>query len=99
MIDAYARAIESRDIGELRRVYGAITSDQASAFSDFFKSTRALRANLAVKNLQLDGNRATVRVAGVYQFTTSSGRTQEQIVSFDAELRHDSGIWKLVSVR
>ena len=99
VIEAYARAIESRDMTELRRVYAAITNDQASAFSDFFKSTRDLQAKLAVKSLQVDGGRATARVAGTYEFTTSSGRTQQQAVTFEADLRHDSGIWKLVAVR
>jgi eukaryotic-like serine/threonine-protein kinase len=98
VIDAYARAIESRDMAELRRVYGTITSDQASAFSEFFKSTRELRAALAIKSLQVDGSRATARVAGTYEFTTSAGR-QQQTVAFEADLRHDTGAWKLVAVR
>jgi eukaryotic-like serine/threonine-protein kinase len=98
VIEAYARAIESRDMAELRRVYGTITSDQASAFSEFFKSTRELRATLAVKSLQVDGSRATARVSGTYEFTTSAGR-QQQTVAFEADLRHDAGIWKLVAVR
>jgi serine/threonine-protein kinase len=99
VVDAYARAIESRDMAELRRAYATITSAQASAFSDFFKSTRDLRATLAVKGLQVDGNRATAHVSGTYEFTTSSGRDQRQPVSFDAEFRHDAGGWKLVVVR
>jgi hypothetical protein len=99
VVDAYARAIESRDMAELKRVYATITSDQASAFSDFFKSTRSLRAALAVKSLQVDGNKATARVAGTYEFTTSAGRSQQQPVAFDADLRRDGGAWKLVAVR
>lgn len=98
VIDAYARAIESRDMAALRRVYGTISNDQASAFSDFFKSTRDLRATLAVNGLQVDGNRATARVSGTYEFTTSAGR-QQQPVAFEADLRHDAGAWKLVAVR
>jgi len=99
VIDSYARAIESRDMSQLRRVYGMITSDQASAFSDFFSSTRTLRALLAVKSVQVDGNRATAQVAGTYEFTTTAGRAQQQPVTFQAELRHEAGSWKLVAVR
>jgi serine/threonine-protein kinase len=99
VIDAYARAIESRDMAQLRRVYATITSDQASAFSDFFSSTRALRAILAVKSVQIDGNKATAHVAGTYEFTTTAGRAQQQPVTFQVELRHDGGSWKLVGVR
>jgi len=99
VIDSYARAIESRDMSQLRRVYGMITSDQASAFSEFFSSTRTLRALLAVKSVQVDGNRATAQVAGTYEFTTTAGRAQQQPVTFQADLRHEAGSWKLVAVR
>jgi hypothetical protein len=99
VIDAYARAIESRDMGELRRVYAAITTDQAHAFSDFFASTRTLRATLAVKNVHVDGATATASVSGVYDFTTTSGRSQQQQVNFQTELRRDGGAWKLTAVR
>jgi ketosteroid isomerase-like protein len=99
VIETYARAIESRDMGQLRRVYSTITGDQASAFADFFSSTRALRAVLAVKSLQVDGDRATAHVSGTYEFTTTAGRAQRQPVTFQAEFRHDGGSWKLVAVR
>jgi serine/threonine protein kinase len=99
VIDAYARAIESRDMGELRRVYTAITTDQARAFSEFFASTRTLRATLSVKNVHIDGATATASVSGVYDFTTTSGRSQQQQVNFQTELRRDGGVWKLTAVR
>jgi len=99
VIDAYAHAIESRDLGELRRVYPAMTNDQASAFADFFKSTRTLRASLAVKSSRTDGNRVTAHVIGTYEFTTTSGRSQQQPVSFEAELRREGAAWKLSAIR
>jgi serine/threonine-protein kinase len=99
VIDAYARAIESRSIDELRRAYPAITPDQARAFSDFFASTRTLRATLAVKSLHVDGASATASVAGIYEFTTTNGRSQQQSVSFQTELRRDGSAWKLTAVR
>jgi hypothetical protein len=99
VIDAYARAIESRSVDELRRAYAAITSDQARAFSDFFASTRTLRATLAVKSLHVDGASATASVAGIYEYTTINGRTQQQSVSFQTELRRDGSAWKLTAVR
>jgi len=99
VIDAYARAIESRSVDELRRAYSAITSDQARAFSDFFASTRTLHATLAVKSLHVDGASATASVAGVYEYTTTNGRSQQQSVSFQTELRRDGSAWKLTAVR
>jgi serine/threonine-protein kinase len=99
VIDAYARAIESRSVDELRRAYSAITSDQARAFSDFFASTRTLRATLAVKSLHVDGASATASVAGIYEYTTTNGRSQQQSVSFQTELRRDGSAWKLTAGR
>lgn len=98
VIEAYARAIESRDIAELRRVYAAISTDQMRAFTDFFASTRTLRATLSTKSVQVDGVNATARVAGTYEFTTTTGRTQQQPVSFQAEFHRDGTTWKLVTV-
>ncbi|HEX4684444.1 MAG TPA: serine/threonine-protein kinase [Gemmatimonadaceae bacterium] len=99
VVEAYARAIESRDMAELRRVYATITAAQASAFEDFFSSTRALHAALAAKNIQVEGARATARLSGTYDFTNNTGRDQHQTVSFDAEFRREGGVWKLVVVR
>ena len=99
VIDAYARAIESRDIAELRRVYPTITGDQAAAFTEFFKSMRTLRASLAVKSTRVDGARGTAHVTGTYDFTTTAGRSQQQAVTFDADLRREGAVWKIVAVR
>jgi len=99
VIDAYARAIESRDMGELRHAYTAITTEQSRAFSEFFASTRTLRATLSVKNVHVDGETAMASVSGVYDFTTTSGRSQQQQVNFQTELRRDGGAWKLTAVR
>ncbi len=99
VIDAYARAIESRSIDQLRRAYPALTPDQARAFSDFFASTRTLRATLAVKSLHVDGGSATASVDGIYEYTTTNGRSQQQSVSLQTELRRDGSAWKLTAVR
>jgi serine/threonine protein kinase len=99
VVDAYARAIESRDLADLRRVYSTMTADQSSAFGDFFKNTRTLRAALATKSIRVDGTKAVAHVTGTYEFTTTTGRTQTQPVAFDAELRREGGAWKLFAIR
>lgn len=99
IIASYARAIESRDIAELRRVYPEMTADQRRAFEDFFRSTRSLRAALSVSDLQVDGATAEARLSGTYEYVTTAGATERRPVSFRATLRHDGGAWKLVMVR
>ena len=99
VIAAYARAIESRNIADLRRIYPAMTADQRRAFEDFFRSTRSLRAALTVSDLQVDGTAAEARLTGTYEYVTTAGATERQPVSFRATLQHDAGAWKLVAVR
>jgi hypothetical protein len=52
-----------------------------------------------VRGVRVDGNSATASVSGVYEFTTNTGRAQQQPVTFDVELHRDGGTWRLVAVR
>ena len=99
VISDYARAIESRDIAELRRTYPGMTRQQQQAFSDFFSSIRSLQATLAVTSLDVDGSTADAKLGGTYEYVTSGGRTQRQAVSFQAQLKRDATGWRLTSIR
>ena len=99
VIASYARALESRDITELRRVYPSMTAAQRRAFEDFFRSTRSLQANLSMSDLQVDGATAEARVSGTYVFVTSAGASERQTVNFRAGLRRDGSTWTLTAVR
>jgi serine/threonine-protein kinase len=99
IIASYARAIESRDIAELRRAYPGMTADQRRAFEDFFRSTRSLRAVLAVSDLQVDDPTAEARLTGTYEYVTTAGNTEHRPVSFRATLRREGEAWKLMVVR
>jgi hypothetical protein len=99
VIAAYARALESRDIGELRRVYPSVSADQRRAFEEFFRSTRTLSAKLSVASLQVDGASAEAQVNGAFDYVTTSGTTEHQPVSFRAALRREHGGWVLAAIR
>jgi len=99
VIAAYARALESRDIGELRRVYPSMTADQRRAFEDFFRLTRSLDASLSVAGLQIDGAAAEAQLTGSYNYVTTAGVTERRPVSFRAALRREGSSWTLVAVR
>jgi hypothetical protein len=99
VVASYARAIESRDIAELRRAYPGMTPAQRSAFEAFFRETRSLQATLAVSDLQVDGSTAEARLSGTYQYVTTTGATESRPVSFRATLTQDGGAWKLMTVR
>jgi len=98
VIAAYARAFESLDVVELRRVYPAMTAQQRSAFDDFFKSVRALKATLSVTGVQVDGANAEAQVSGAYDYVTTGGNTEHRNVRFAATFRRDHDIWTLTAI-
>jgi hypothetical protein len=97
-IATYARAIESRDVAELRRAYPGITTAQQRGFEQFFEAARALRASFDVTDIQVNGSTAEAHMVGAYDYE-ANGRKEHQPVSFQASLRRDGGRWRLVSVR
>jgi serine/threonine-protein kinase len=98
-VAAYARAIESRDIGAVRRAYPGMTSDQARGFEQFFQSARNINVTFRVTNVEVSGNAADATLTGTYEYVTSDGRSERQPVSFSASLRNDGSSWQLRSVR
>ena len=99
VVGDYARAIEARDLGALRRIYPGMTPGQQSAFEDFFRSVRALRAGFTTSNLQIDGGMAEVRLTGTYDFVTASGQAEHQPLTLQATLRKDQSGWRFISIR
>jgi serine/threonine-protein kinase len=99
VVAAYARAIESRDIGAVRRAYPGLTGDQARGFEQFFDGTRSINVTFRVVGLEANGNSADARLVGSYEYVTTTGKTERQPVSFAATLRNDGSSWRLVSVR
>jgi eukaryotic-like serine/threonine-protein kinase len=98
-VAAYARAIESRDLSAVRRVYPGITSDQARGFEQFFQSARSINVTFRVTDVETSGNSADAKLVGTYQYVTSDGKSERQPVSFTASLRYDGNSWRLTSVR
>ena len=98
-VAAYARAIESRDIAEVRRAYPGITAAQASGFEQFFTTVRSLRVAFSVSSLDVSGATAEGKLAGTYDYLTNAGKSERQAVTFQATLRRDANGWKLASVR
>jgi eukaryotic-like serine/threonine-protein kinase len=97
-VQAYARAIESRDIGAVRRAYPGLTGDQERGFREFFASARNINVTFRVVGLEANGNTAEARLIGTYEYVAGS-KTEKQPVSFAATLRHDGTAWHLTSVR
>ena len=97
--EAYARAIESRDVAAIRRAYPALTADQQRGFEQFFQAARRINVTFRVANVESSGSTADARVTGNYEYENASGKTERQPVSFAATLRREGNGWRLVSLR
>ena len=100
VIDDYARALESRDVGQVRRAYPGLTSSQQQSWQDFFQSVRNLKAGLTVTAVRLSGLTAETVVSGVYEYdNATTGRAERRPVTFRAILVVDSAGWRLTTIR
>jgi serine/threonine-protein kinase len=98
VVAAYAKAIESETVSDLRRVYPGMTSMQQRGWEQFFQLVRDIKANLSVG--QLDRSTGTAQVTGTYTYlNTSTGRSENQPVSFQASFRNQGGQWRISQVR
>jgi hypothetical protein len=99
-VEAFARAIESKDIGAIRRVYPGLTSDQQRRFEQFFEGARTINASFKVASMSASGpSTADAHLVGVYEFVTVAGKTERQPVSLAATLTQDGRTWRLTSLR
>src|SRR5882762_7724451 len=100
VIDDYARALESRDVNQVRRAYPGLTGAQQQSWQDFFQSTRNIKAGLTVSAVHLSGLAAEAIVSGVYEYdNASTGRGERRAVTFRAVLVVDSAGWRLTAIR
>ena len=97
-VAAYARALESRDVGTVRRAYPGITPAQARGWEQFFGTLRTLRVSLGVSGLDVNGGTAEAKLVGTYDYVTEGGKSTQQPVAFQAAFVREGATWQLVSV-
>jgi hypothetical protein len=98
-VEAFARAIESRDIGTVRREFPGLTSEQLRGFELFFSGARTINATFRVTSVEGSAASAVARVEGAYAFVTGEGVAERRPVSFALVLRPEGRGWHLVSMR
>jgi len=100
LIAAYARALESRDLNEVRRVYPGLTTAEQQAFRQFFESDQQLAAALTINRLVITGASADAIVSAIYEYVDAkTGRHKRDATAFRASLVQDSTGWHLTSIR
>jgi serine/threonine-protein kinase len=92
LIAAYARALESRDIAQVRQAYPGMTQQQESAFRTSLPNLQS--AALNVESIDEQGEVATAMVRGEYVFVFD-GRRQASAVSFRATFERAGTGWRM----
>ncbi|MDP9202907.1 MAG: protein kinase [Gemmatimonadota bacterium] len=98
-VEAYARAIESRDIGAIRRVNPGLTSDQQRNFEAFFQNARSVNVTFRITNLESSGASADARLVGSFDYVNAENREQRLPVTLAATFHRDGNAWRLASAR
>jgi len=100
VIGDYARALESLDLAQVRRVYPGLTASQQQGWKQFFESVRKLKASLTVTAVNATGGTAEAIVSGVYDYeNATTGRAERRPVTFRAILVAEPGGWRLSVIR
>jgi serine/threonine-protein kinase len=100
LLTQYARAIETRSLSDLKRIYPEMTAPQQRGWEQFFQLVRDVTAQLEVETLDVSGSKAEARVRGTYTYVnTSTQRSERQPVSFHATLQRKSARWSIVDIR
>ncbi len=97
LLEQYRVAIESTDLGELRRAYPEMTPDQESAWRGFFSNSRDLSVTFNVLESDVAGDAASARVRATYAFRTNA--RQERTVVFAAFFERASQGWRLTAIQ
>jgi Protein kinase domain/Bacterial Ig-like domain (group 2)/zinc-ribbon domain len=96
LVAAYARALESKDINEVRKAYPGMTAQQEAAFRQSLPATE--QARLTVQSIEDNGDVATAQVTGTYVFL--NGRRRDTVpASFQATFERVNGAWRLTQTR
>jgi hypothetical protein len=99
VIAAYANAIESGSVDEIRRAYPGLTAAQQQGWEVFFRSVRNFKATLIVDQLTANGNSADAGINATYVYENrSTGRPDRQQFHLQAALSRAPGGWRLDSI-
>ena len=99
IVSAYARAIATRSVDQLKRVYPAMTPGQQSAWESFFQSVRSINADLQIDAFSTASDTALAQISGAYVFVTRAGRSERQPASFTAAFSRDGDRWRLQTIK
>jgi hypothetical protein len=96
-LETYRRAIESRDLAQLRAAYPGLTAEQERSWREFFGSITEIRVTLNIQNLEISDDQARARLAATYEYRARAHQTQHLDLTAALE-RRPSG-WQITAIR
>jgi hypothetical protein len=97
VLETYRRAIESRDLAQLRAAYPGLTAPQERAWRDFFGGITHITARLTIRSLETSGDQARARLAVTYEYRARANQTQDLDLTAVLELRASG--WQITAIR
>ena len=95
----YARALESKDMSAVRRIYPGINSSQQRDLQAFFQVARNLNVTFRIEDLDSTPTSAEATLAGRYDYVNANTSEDKHVpVSLTASFRRDGNAWRLVGV-
>lgn len=99
-IQRYARALETKQLSEVRAANPGLTSEQETHFTQTLRTLDQLRVTLRIGSLTVVGDAATAELTGEYQFYSPENRRTERIPArMTATLARGSTGWQIRSIR
>jgi hypothetical protein len=100
LITQYARAIESRSLSDLKRIYPGMSAPQQRGWEQFFELVHDVKAQLVIERLDVSDSQAEAEVRGTYTYVNASTqRSERRPVSFNATLQRKSARWSIIDIR
>jgi hypothetical protein len=95
----YRAALESRDIGALKRIWPALGGRQEDAIRNEFEHARAIVVGLDGVDVRPTSGGATVTCRRTYAVTTTDGQTLKTATTMFLTLAHRDGAWNIETIR
>ncbi|MGH9143831.1 MAG: nuclear transport factor 2 family protein, partial [Vicinamibacterales bacterium] len=99
VLGRYRAALESRDIGALKRIWPALSGRQEDAIRNEFEHSQAITVGLDGIDIRPAGNSASLTCRRSYAVTTADGQTLRTATRMFMTLSRRDGAWSIESIR
>jgi type IV secretory pathway VirB10-like protein len=98
-VEGYVRAINARNLGQLRAIYPGLTPQQESDWRDRFgPDVKRLTASAAVRSTEESGDGATAIFELSLQLEPAGSAPLHFKIRCEAVLRNEGGTWRIASL-